>query len=80
MTFDIPEEQNEEVTENNNTESQEVVFNDPEVQNQFFPSEENSESTETINIEEQPVNNEETVSDNSNNELEDVEEDDIWKF
>lgn len=79
ISFDIPQEKTEEVVEEqpDNKESQEVVFNDPEVQNQFFPSE---EKTETINIEEQPVNTEETTSDNSNNELDDTEEDDIWKF
>lgn len=79
ISFDIPQEKTEEVVEGqpDNKESQEVVFNDPEVQNQFFPSE---EKTETINIEEQPVNTEETTSDNSNNELDDTEEDDIWKF
>ena len=86
ISFDIPQEKTEEAVEEqpDNKESQEVVFNDPEVQNQFFPSE---EKTETINIEEQPVNTEEqpvsieeTTSDNSNNELDDTEEDDIWKF
>lgn len=79
ISFDIPQEKTEEIVEEqpDNKESQEVVFNDPEVQNQFFPSE---EKTETINIEEQPVNTEETTSDNSNNELDDTEEDDIWKF